>query len=386
MKIAWGYTGPEVIEEPTALGALVAGLAALGFWLETRFAWAKKVGASLVILGLGALVSNLGLVPLASPVYDAIWGPITSLAIVWLLFAVDLRDLRLAGPRMLLAFVLALVGTAAGAVVATLLLSGFFPGDAWRLAGVLTGTYSGGSLNFAAVGRAVELPPSLFAATTAADNILTALWMGVTLLLPLGVLGAASARDSNTGVGDTIEEVPNLGEARFRPAHFLTLLALGLALIQGSERLGQALPQLPTVLWLTSLALLIGQVPLVRRLEGSMAYGLLALNLFFVLIGIGSRFSEIRSQGPMILVLVALVVLLHGLFLFIGARLCGLRLPEAAVASQAAIGGPSTAMALASARGWAHLNLPGMVVGLLGYAVGNYIGIGIGRWMAVLLS
>jgi uncharacterized membrane protein len=34
-------------------------------------------------------------------------------------------------------------------------------------------------------------------------------------------------------------------------------------------------------------------------------------------------------------------------------------------------------MALATARGYADRLLPGVAVGLLGYAVGNYIGLGV---------
>ena len=49
-----------------------------------------------------------------------------------------------------------------------------------------------------------------------------------------------------------------------------------------------------------------------------------------------------------------------------------------AVASQANIGGPASAMALAGARGYTNLLLPGIAVGLLGYAVGNYMGVMIG--------
>jgi uncharacterized membrane protein len=60
--------------------------------------------------------------------------------------------------------------------------------ETWKLAGTLVGTYSGGSLNFVAVGRALELPDSLFTAAAAADNVVTALRMVATLLLP-GWLG-----------------------------------------------------------------------------------------------------------------------------------------------------------------------------------------------------
>jgi uncharacterized membrane protein len=168
-----------VISSPILLIGVVAGVTALAFWLDYTFPFLSRVGASLIAIVVGALLSNLGVVAPESAVYDAVGGPVTSLAIAWLLLAVNLRDLKRAGPRMLGAFALAMTGTALGAFLGALLFGGTFGADTWRLAGTLTGTYSGGSVNFVAVGRAVELPGALFAGTTAADNLTTGLWLAV---------------------------------------------------------------------------------------------------------------------------------------------------------------------------------------------------------------
>jgi uncharacterized membrane protein len=108
---------------------------------------------------------------------------------------------------------------------------------------------------------------------------------------------------------------------------------------------------------------------------GALHLGTLALNLFFVVIGIGSRVAEILAVGIEVFWFTAAVVLIHGLVTFTAARLVRLDVETTAVASQAAIGGPSTAMALAIARHRPQLALPGLMVGLLGYAVGNYLGL-----------
>ena len=71
------------------------------------------------------------------------------------------------------------------------------------------------------------------------------------------------------------------------------------------------------------------------------------------------------------------MVLIHGVLIYGIARLGRLDLETISVASQAAVGGPSTALALAIARGRSELALPGTIVGLLGYAVGNYAGLGV---------
>lgn len=384
------------IQDPLALLALISGLVALAFWLERRFDWARKASASLLIILGGAILSNLDLVPASSPVYDAITGPVTSLAIVWLLFAVDLRGLRAAGPRILVAFGLAVLGTSIGALIASLLLGEALGDDTWRLAGVMTGTYAGGSVNFAAVSREVEITGSLLAASTAADNVLTAVWVGATLMLPIWLAGPFRRRARPGPGGASVDtrgdhapatetENPFEKEVTLRPVSLLSLLAVGLFLVLLSGRLHTWIPQVPAVLWLTTLALVLAQAPWIRRLEGTMQLGLMALNLFFAVIGIYSRFAEIFREGPSVFYFTAIVVLVHGLLVYSGAWLLRLDVESTSVASQAAVGGPSTALALAVSRGWSHLNLPAVMVGLLGYAVGTYAGLAMAALVRMVL-
>ena len=380
-----------MIDAPLHLVTLLFAVTALGFWLESRFRWAAKVGASLLIIAMGALLSNLNLVPLSAPVYDLVFGPVTSLAIVWLLLAVDFRDLKAAGPTMLLAFGVAVLGTALGAVVAALFFAGSFDGSTWKLAGVMTGTYSGGSLNFVAVARALELPSYLFSASSAADNVITALWFAATLLLP-GFLARRGKRgrrplsepSKRTEEADATVAHPIFAETGLKVVDLCLLAALGLAVLVVGGWIERFLPAVPGVIWITTLALLAGQLPPVRKLSGAIQLGSIALHLFFVLIGIGSKFSEIAAVGFAIFFFTLTVVLVHGLVLFGFAWFRSLEGDTASVASQAAIGGPSTAMALALARGRASLALPGIAVGLLGYAVGTYAGLAIAHAVKAL--
>ena len=369
-----------MIESPLHLATLIAAITAAGFWLERHSKLAAKIGASLLIILMGALVSNLNLVPLQSPVYDAVFGPVTSLAIVWLLFAVHFKDLKAAGPTMVISFGFACLGTALGAVVAFWLFGDAFGEHAWKLAGVMTGTYSGGSLNFVAVGRELDMPETLFTAATAADNVLTALWFGATLLLPAWLIRRFPNRSETPEKPETTPEAmahPVFAECSLRVTDLCILLALGLGIIAAANGIGSLIPKVPSVIWLTSMALLVAQIPWVKRLSGAMQLGSIALHFFFALIGIGSKFAEIAKVGPSIFFLTLTVVAVHGLVVFGIAAVWRRQWDTAAVASQAAVGGPSTAMALAVSRGKTHLALPGVAVGLLGYGVGTYAGFAI---------
>ena len=367
--------------------------------MEGRFIWASRLGAALLVIFLGAVLSNLGLVAPRSPVYETVFGPLTSLAIVWLLFAVRLEDLRRAGPRMLGAFALAVVSTMIGATVAALVFAAGFGPDAWKLAGVMTGTYSGGGLNFVAVGRELELPASLFSAAAAADNLVTGVWMGATLVLPLWLgryfassRAAGGRRAPDTEATDAAEG-PGHTEASAalerRPVHLLVrggrlevfdlavLLALGLGTLYAAAQLHVAVPAVPEVLWLTTVALVLAQIPFVRQLSGAMPLGYLTLHLFFAVLGIASRVADILAVGPEVLYLTLLVVAIHGTVLYSVAWIVRLDIATTSVASQAAVGGPSSALALSMSRGWDRLALPGIAAGLLGYAAGTYAGFGI---------
>jgi uncharacterized membrane protein len=97
--------------------------------------------------------------------------------------------------------------------------------------------------------------------------------------------------------------------------------------------------------------------------------------LFLASNGARSVIANIIEVGPPIVYYALITVGIHGLVIFGVGRLVGLDLKTLAVASQAAVGGPASAMALATARGYTDRLLPGVAAGLLGYAAGNYLGL-----------
>lgn len=397
-----------MVQEPLALVTLFVAVTGIAFWLEYSFPVMSRVGSAMLAVIMGALLSNLGFVPISSPVYDAMGGAVTLTAIAWLLLAVDLRDLKKAGPKILVAFGLAAVGTAVGALFASSIYFGLFGDDTWRLAGTLTGTYTGGSVNFVSVGRALELPERLFAGATASDNLLTGLWLAATLMIPVwfgrffkkpdvaalpesyrvatDVDGGGAAAAAVLREDLRTKHHPFFRREEISAVDVAVLFAVGVGLVWVSGLLGELTPVIPSVLWLTTLALIVGHSPLFRNVRGAMQLGSVALHFFFVLIGILSRVSEIIAVGVEVFFFTAVVVLVHGFIVFGVGRLLKLDIGSLAVASQAAVGGPSSALAVAISKEWHHLVLPSVIVGLLGYAVGTYLGYGVGRLVQLLMG
>jgi uncharacterized membrane protein len=109
------------------------------------------------------------------------------------------------------------------------------------------------------------------------------------------------------------------------------------------------------------------------------------LLLFLASNGAKSVFANIIDMGPAVLYFALGVITVHGLTIFGVGRLFRIDMGTLAIASQANVGGSSSAMALASARGYGERILPGIAVGLLGYAIGNYLGLVVASLMKFIL-
>jgi len=109
------------------------------------------------------------------------------------------------------------------------------------------------------------------------------------------------------------------------------------------------------------------------------------LLLFLVSNGAKSVVANIVAVGPAVFYFAAGTIALHGIFIFGVGYLLRIDAGTFAVATQANVGGSSSALALASARGYTDKILPGIAVGLLGYAIGNYLGLVVGNIMQGIL-
>jgi uncharacterized membrane protein len=368
-----------MIQAPLPLATVIAVTVALCFWLDRHVPVLSKIGAGMLAIIVGAALSNLGAVPAASPVYDAIEGPITYVAIAWLLLAVNIADVRRVGRRVLGAFGLACVGTALGAMIGAFIFAGKFGADNASLAGAFTGTYTGGSVNFVSVSRGLAIPPTLFAAANAADAAATALWMGATLLLPvwLARFYPPVPKPAEPVAGATDVEHPYFSGITLNTVDMALLVSSGLLLVLLANAAGRLVPGVPAVLWLTTFALAAGHLTPLGKVAGSLQFGNFALVFFFVVIGIHSRAAEIMAVGVDVFWFTLIIVTVHGLVVYGFGRIFRIDVASLSVASQAAVGGPPSALAVAVAREWPQLVLPGVIVGLLGYAVGTYLGFGI---------
>lgn len=357
-------------------------------WLATK-PYFRQLGTALMVILLTAITANLGLIPSSSTptvVYDGIFTYVAPISIFFLMLSVNLKSIRRAGPAMIGMFLVGALGTMIGVGVAmkSFDMISLLGDKYYALAGMLTGTYIGGSLNFNAVaihyGMARE--GVLYAATTAADNIVTALWMIATLALPTLLRGKAKASPRIAEASIATGPFEDMETINPMDVGLLTALAFGAVFL--ADWFAGYFPVIPKILTITTVALVLAQFPVVSRLRGSRVLGMFLIYLFLAVIGAYCDIPALMQDGTLaiwLLVIITVIVLVHGAILIGVGKLLKQDWDVVAVASQANIGGSSSALALARSLGRPDLQLPSILVGTLGNGLGTYLGFLVAEWL-----
>ncbi len=370
-------------ENDFALMAALFVIAGGAFLAEKTKVGSHLTGAVIAILAAIA-AANLGLIPHSAPAFDFVFSYFVPVLIPLFLFKANLRHMIFETTRMTIAFLVASLGTILGVIIAAGLLdlSALAPAadidPALReagIAGLFTSTYIGGSVNYAALGEITGLrtDASFFSAATATDNLFSAVFLSVLALLP-GWKWLATRFTSHEH-GEEKAEVVNTEKIS---AMSLTLaLAAAISFVAIGDAI-TGLIEMPSLRYaiITLLVLIVATAfpHWMEKLHGAFELGVGLAFVFFAAIAAGADLVAMVEIAPLLVVVVVILLSVHLVVLLGVGRMFKLTIPELVTASNAAVLGATTAPALAAARGWHDLVTPGVLVGVLGYALGTFAG------------
>lgn len=337
--------------ETWTLWALLLALAAFGLWAE-RARWGARRSAVVITLISAMLISNLGLLPHDTNLYQVIKNYLIPLAIPMLILQADIirgwRDLAMVAGALLLSIASTLVATS---IVFFILPVTIDPGD-W-----LTATVHG-----LAGGQS----------TRPEQALLLALYLIVLFTLP----SIRSLRQwfhepiPDGRWGNTVEILISehrKGNRLYLPSIAMTL-AISAAICTSAYLLAAQLDLGGKELVLIATLSLLFSLILPKRiaeLSGAEDLGILIMLLLFAVIGASADFS-ILSSSPALVGTVALVMVIQTTILLVAGKFLFLSLPQLVIAANAGAGGPACATAIAATRRWHTLLFPAALYATLG--------------------
>jgi uncharacterized membrane protein len=384
----------------------------LSIFLEQKYKWASKISGAIIALIFGLLATNLKIVPTESPVWDAVWDYILPLGVTLLLFQADLKRIIKESGRMFGIFNISALGTLIGAFVASLLLGTLIP-EIYKPAGMMTGSYIGGGVNFVALSKVFEVDQSIIGSLTVADNLNMAIAFLILLTIPTWAFFRKHythpyddelLNNQKNGVEDaktqaslywSRKEISLKDIAASIAAAFLIVFIS----VKFTSWIKSIIPSNATG-FMFILRLVFGQIYLVipiitlaiatifpkslSSIPGANEIGMFFIYMFYVVIGIPASIVTVITKAPILLLFCFIIAVINMIFTLGVGKLFKFSVEECVVASNANLGGPSTAAGMCIAKGWTKLIVPTILVGVWGYIIGNYLGTFVGQMVKLI--
>lgn len=377
-------------ENHLVLFAVIVGAAALGIWSEHK-KWFGKVSGILVTMIVMSVLSMSGVVPVASnlklkvEVYDLIFSYFIPLSIPLMLMGSNVMRIIREGGKLLVAFLIGTLGVVLGSFIAYYFID--LGTDSGNAAGIIAATLIGGSMNFIATGEILNFSTHpLFSATIAVDNFAANAYILMLFVIPSFKFLAsffAKPKVENLEAAETDQNAipyPITIERIALTMLIATFIAGVGSLISPAIQYLFSSKMSMNILIVTILSVLIANIlpKKLKKLEDTaFSIGLWMMYIFLATIGASTNLSDMLRVGPSVLGFYLIILFFHLIFMVSLAKLFKLDVYEVIIASAANIMGPSVAAPMAASLGQKKLITPGILVGILGYVIGTFIGVSI---------
>jgi uncharacterized membrane protein len=375
---------------------IVFGAAAFGIYSEHK-KWFGKVSGILVTMISMSVLSMSGIIPVASnpnikvDVYTMVFSYFIPVAIPLMLFSSNLVKIIKESGKLLTAYIIGAIGIVLGCFLAYNLID--LGEGSGNTAGVIAATLIGGSVNFVATAEILNFSTNpLFTATVAIDNFAANIYVLLLFLVP--TLGFLSRFFKKPGIETDADNFPEnepetkspITMERIAVSATIAVLvaAAGTVLSPAIEKVIHTELNL-SILLITILAVVVANIfpkSLKKLEETAFTLGLWMMYVFLAVIGAASNLQDMLHVGLPVLGFYLVIMFFHFVFLLLLAKLFKLDVYEVIVSSAANIMGPSVAAPMAASLGQKKMVTPAVLVGILGYVIGTFIGVSIAMYLS----
>lgn len=347
-----------------------------------------KIGAVVLSYFFGLILGNSGILPEGTDKIQDIIATITvPLALPLLLFSLDLKNaVNLAG-KTLLSMLLSVVSLFVIVYVGWVIWGEHLP-EHWKTAGMLIGVYTGGTPNLAAIKTALDISSETYILTHTYDTLISIVFLAFFITIgqkAYGLILPHFKKQQNIDIENTgINNMEDINSYRgiFKKNTILPILAaigisfLILAVGAGlSELVPEQYSMMTAILAITTLGLAVSLIKKVNNIKKTFQVGMYFILIFCLDVASMAKFENIDMSSLYLLYYVAFAIggtmILHIFFSF----LFKIDRDTTIITSTALVCSPPFVPIVASALKNKQVVLPGLTVGIIGYAIGNYLGV-----------
>ncbi len=370
---------------------LVAGFCLIPagvLWLCKKYSILGKIGPVLLLYALGIIIGNIGLMPEQLPaVQELLSNAMVPLAIPLMLFGCTFN---MKGARsQILALVTGMISVAVAVVTGYLIFGQDMPEGA-KIGGMLTGVYTGGTINLAALKTMLGVKDETYILINSYDILIS--FMYLSFLLAVGIklfrkflpntLGTFTEKDEATIKSEMEKENRKPFRSLFTrkgAAYVAILLGLTILIVGISAGVALLLPDSMFmtifILMLTTLGIGCSFIKKIHNMKYSYDIGMYFIYIFCIVVASMADLSELNLLAGLDLLGYLLIAVFGSLLLqVIFAKIFRIDADMMVIASVTYINSPPFVPMMAAAMKNKDVLIPGLTIGVIGYAAGNYLG------------
>ena len=351
----------------------------------------NKIGPVLTLYLLGVLVANIGIFPTEETAYQKIFGFMESfsgalipLALPMILFGCNFKKFSLG--KSVGAFVIGAFSVAAFVFAGYLFFRNNLGEEGPQMGAALTGQYLGGAANLAAIKQMLGLSADNFVILSTCNLIVSFFYlmflMGGGVKIARWIVGKRGGKEQNVNLEEYTEENPYKEFGKKKSLIQLGKVLVAAAVVMGisvfvGKLLGKdgGISMVALILSITTLSLLLTTWKEVRTWDKSYDAGMYIIYVFCLVMATMADLSKIDWNQSLYILLFQAVIIFGSLLLTVLlAKLFRIDADTAVITSDTLINSPLCVPMIAATMKNKDVIMTGIANGLLGYAVGNYIG------------
>ena len=351
---------------------------------QDRLPLIKKIGPVIICYAVGILTSLILPHAVSIKTSEMLTEATVPLAIPLMLFCLNLKAWIRLAPRTLLSFLFSLLSIAICAIIFAIPFKGL--PELWKMSGMLVGVYTGGTPNMSAIGLSLDVSKETFVILNTSDIFLSSIYLffilGVGKKVFSKFLPAFQSQQSETS-----ENHMSFEKCTRDMVISLVLAICIVGVSAGISLLFFGKLELPVVLLgLTAFGMVASLNSKIRNLKGSFTMGEYFLYVFCLAIGSMTDLEKLLGIDPQILIYCTVTFFGALILHFLLNHLAKIDADTAVITNVSAIYGPAFVPPVAKALGNPEIIISGLTCGLVGYGVGNYLGLAVAYIVKAIIS
>ena len=358
---------------------------ALILWLCQKSTLINKIGSVILAYLFGILLGNSGLLPEGvEGLQDTLSGVTVALALPLLLFSLDVRSWINSAGKAILSMLGATILVVFVAGVGSWLVQNNIE-NVWQLGGMAIGLYTGGTPNLAAIKTALDVDSTQYIMMHTYDAVNGIIYLVFVMSFGQKVFNKFLPKFESTQFAQTNQE-DSEGIQNYvgilKPRIVLGLLAgfgISIVILGLSFGLSSLVPEAYStaaiMLLITSMGIASSFVNKIRQIPMTFQFGMYIILVFSLIVGSMANLEQLVNINWSMMFFVNFIVfgtmLLHALF----CKLLGIDTDTFLITSVSAVCSPPFVPVVAKALNNKEIILSGLTTGIIGYAVGNYLGV-----------